>query len=135
MTGFFKQAYLKALFALLPLAFGRLLRNQDVKAEFSHLPPGATFGFRVFALPLQVNYRRTLSGLRRVKDVTPDLLVTCNSLDMLYEVATGAVALREAFAHRSMSVRGDAKVGLTLAYLFDALFKNIYFWRRTHAEL
>ena len=150
----FQSLYVRVLLRLAAASDQRLQARvaQDPR-EVDYLEPGYTFMLSVNGTDLACACRRTASGsFKRVppaaiaSDVEPgsglasadaqaftvDYVIAFRSLAYAFACFTGGVTLKAALAQRAFSTRGPNNTGVALTYLFTALLKMFFGWRRAY---
>lgn len=146
--------YVRALLRLLPHLI-TLLRHVSprIHAEVAYLAPGYTFRLSVRGTDLTCTCRRTDRGsferippARVARDVEPgsglasadadavtvDYVIDFRSLAYAFGCFSGGLTLKDALAQRAFSTRGPNDTGVALTYLFTALLKMFFGWRRAY---
>lgn len=152
-----KMLYVGLLLKLLPtlLNWGKRV-SLRIKSEFEYLDDAYTFQLKVGGTGLtcacQLNkeklkfYRVPLrqqahdvpagSGLlsQDAQAVTIDYVIDFRSLDYAFACFSGGASLKEALAERAFSTRGPNNTGVALTYMFTALLRGFFFWRRPYKQ-
>ena len=146
--------YVRVLLRLLPLLLS-LFRpvSRRIQAEIDYLAPGYSFMVAVRGTNLSCACRRTASGsFKRVapgriaRDVEPgsglpaadadavaiDYVIEFCSLAYAYLCFSGGMTLKDALAQRAFSTRGPNDTGVALTYMFTALLKMFFGWRKAY---
>lgn len=146
--------YVHVMLRLLPHLI-TLLRHVSpkIRAEVDYLAPGYTFMLAVRGTHLACACRRSLSGaFKRVapldvaRDVEPgsglpsadteattvDYVIEFRSLTSAFSCFSGGVTLKDALAERAFSTRGPNNTGVALTYMFTALLKMFFGWRKAY---
>lgn len=146
--------YVRVLLRLLPLLIS-LFRHVSgkIRAEIDYLKPGYTFQLTVGGTHLSCTCRRSERGAfkrvppaRIARDVEPgsglnstdttavtvDYVIAFRSLAYAFSCFSGGMTLQDALAQRAFSTRGPNNTGVALTYLFTALLKMFFGWRRAY---
>ena len=146
--------YVRVLLRLLPHLI-TLLRHVSptIRAEVAYLAPGYTFMLSVRGTDLACTCRRTGRGsferippARVARDVEPgsglastdadavavDYVIDFRSPAYAFGCFSGGLTLKDALAQRAFSTRGPNDTGVALTYLFTALLKMFFGWRRAY---
>lgn len=150
----FQSLYVRILLRLLPLLLS-LFRHvsKRIQAEVDYLDDGYTFMLSVEGTNLSCVCMRTAAGsFKRVAptaiahDVEPgsglnsadalahtvDYVIAFRSLAYAFACFSGGMTLQEALAQRAFSTRGPNNTGVALTYMFTALLKLFFGWRRAY---
>ena len=149
-----KALYVRVLLRLLThliTLFRHLSAN--IRAEIDYLTPGYTFMLSVRATSLSCACRRTPCGsFKRVapsriaqdvqagsglasadpQAITIDYVIDFRSLSAAFACFSGGMTLKDALAERAFSTRGPNNTGVSLTYMFTALLKMFFGWRRAY---
>lgn len=146
--------YVRVLLRLLPLLIS-LFRHVSpkIRAEVAYLEPGYAFMLAVQGTNLRCVCRRTAKGaFRRVpparvaRDVEPgsglasadanavsvNYVIDFCSLAYAFSCFSGGMSLKQALAQRAFSTRGPNDTGVALTYLFTALLRMFFGWRKAY---
>ena len=64
--------------------------------------------------------------------MTVDYVIDFRSLAYAFGCFSGGLTLKDALAQRAFSTRGPNDTGVALTYLFTALLKMFFGWRRAY---
>ena len=145
--------YVRVLLRLLPILLS-LFRHvsKRIQAEIDYLEPGYTFMLTVGGTGLSCACTRTDRGsFKRVppsliaRDVEPgsgptttgdsftvDYVIAFRSLAYAFACFSGGMTLQSALAQRAFSTRGPNNTGVALTYMFTALLKMFFGWRKAY---
>lgn len=150
----FQALFVRMLLRLLPhliSVFRHASRN--IRAEIDYLSPGYTFMLTVDGTNLSCVCRRTAQGsFRRIRPsmlardvafgsgqdsarkqaITVDYVIAFRSLAYAFSCLSGKETLKDALAERAFSTRGPNNTGVSLTYLFTALLKMFFGWRKAY---
>lgn len=149
-----KKLYVRILLRMLPFLSSnmRYLSNK-VQDEIDYLDVGYTYLLEVKGTDLSCVCTKTERGtFRRVPpsdvatDVEPgsglpssqdgattiDYVIAFRSLDYAFACFSGGESLQDALAERAFTTRGPNNTGVSLTYLFTALLRSFFFWRRAY---
>lgn len=149
-----KRLYVSILLRMLPfLSSNMRYLSRKVQAEIDYLDIGYTFMLEVRGAGLTCVCMKTERGtFRRVPisevatDVEPgsglaslqanaatvDYVIAFRSLDYAFQCFSGAKSLQDALAERAFTTRGPNSTGVSLTYMFTALLRSFFFWRRAY---
>lgn len=149
-----KELYVRALLRMLPfLSSNMRYLSSKVQAEIDYLDIGYTYMLEVKGAGLSCVCEKTEKGtFRRVPSdevatdvepgsglastqagaVTVDYVIAFRSLDYAFQCFSGSKSLQDALAERAFSTRGPNNTGVSLTYLFTALLRSFFFWRRAY---
>lgn len=149
-----KLLYVRTLLRMLPfLSSNMRYVSRGVQAEIDYLDVDYTYMLRVRGTDLTCICRKTEKGnFRRVPlraiatDVEPgsglptniayavtvDYVIEFRSLDYAFQCFSGSKSLKEALAERAFTTRGPNNTGVSLTYMFTALLRSFFFWRRAY---
>lgn len=150
----FQTLYVRTLLRLLPHLLS-LFRHTSprIRAEVDYLAPGYTFMLSVRGTNLTCVCARTAQGsFKRVpprdvaRDVEPgsgldsadknaatvDYVIDFRSLAYAFLCFSGGMTLQDALAQRAFSTRGPNNTGVALTYMFTALLKMFFGWRKAY---
>ena len=149
-----KALYVRVLLRLLPLLISIFRHvSPKIRAEIDYLPPAYTFQLRVDEAGLAGTCRRTPTGsfkrvpsARIARDVEPgsglasadpqavtvDYVIAFRSLEYAFQCFSGGKSLQDALAERAFTTRGPNSTGVSLTYMFTALLRSFFFWRRAY---
>ncbi len=153
-SGGVRGLYVRVLLRLLPLLIS-LFRHVSpkIRAEVAYLEPGYAFMLAVQGTNLRCVCRRTAKGaFRRVpparvaRDVEPgsglasadanavsvNYVIDFCSLAYAFSCFSGGMSLKQALAQRAFSTRGPNDTGVALTYLFTALLRMFFGWRKAY---
>lgn len=152
--GFFRTLYVRVLLRLLPLLLSLFRHTSSkIRAEVDYLKSGYTFQLTVGGTNLSCVCRRTEKGsFKRVppsrvaRDVEPgsglpsadadavtiDYVIAFCSLAYAFACFSGGMTLKQALAQRAFSTRGPNDTGVSLTYMFTALLKMFFGWRKAY---
>jgi len=144
------------LLALLPHLINAMRHlSKKVRAELAYLNAGYVFQLRVERTGLErvcrVDGRKALrpvaptqratdvepgSGLASAQpgQVTVDYVIAFRSLHYAFACFSGSMSLQQALAQRAFTTRGPNNTGVSLTYLFTALLKPFFGWRRPYRK-
>lgn len=129
--------------------------SAKIRAEIDYLAPGYTFMLAVDGTRLSCACRRTEAGAfkrvlpaRIARDVEPrsglasadenavavDYVIAFRSLAYAYRCFSGGTTLQAALAERAFSTRGPNDTGVALTYMFTALLKLFFGWRKAYRK-
>lgn len=151
-----KTRYVAILLKLLPFLVNTARHlSSSIEPELDYLGSGYTFQLKVEHSKLQcvcrVNKKGKLRGVPR-KDqatdvaagsglpsadphaVTIDYVIAFRSIDYAFSCFSGGASLKEALAERAFSTRGPNNTGVALTYMFTALLRLFFFWRRPYKK-
>jgi len=149
-----KALYVNILLALLPHLIN-LTRHfsKKIRAELAYLKAGYAFQMKVERTSLEcvcrLDANKTMHAVppsRRATDseygsglpsadpnmVTVDYVIAFRSLDYAFDCFTGSMSLQEALAQRAFTTRGPNDTGVSLTYMFTALLRMFFFWRKPY---
>lgn len=152
----FKTIYVSLLLKLLPTLVN-ITRHflSDIQDELDYLGEGYTFELKVENSAIsgicRITEKRKLravrqdelafdvpfgSGLASVDSakMTVDYVISFRSLDYAFSCFSGSLSLKEALAMRAFSTRGPNNTGVALTYMFTALLRTFFFWRRPYRK-
>lgn len=146
--------YVRVLLRLLPLLLNVFRHvSAKIRAEIDYLAPGYTFMLSARGTNLSCACTRTEAGsFKRVPpsrialDVEPgsglpsaqpgtatvDYVIAFRSLAFAFACFTGGMTLKDALAQRAFSTRGPNDTGVALTYMFTALLKMFFGWRKAY---
>lgn len=146
--------YVRVLLRLLPLLINVFkCASPKVRAEIDYLKPGYTFQLSVQGTDLVGICRRTDAGsFKRVppsrvaRDVEPgsdqpssdpqaatvDYVIDFRSVPFAFQCFSGGKTLKAALSERAFSTRGPNDTGVALTYMFTALLKMFFGWRKAY---
>lgn len=150
----FQSLYVRVMLRLLPHLIS-LFRHTSprIRAEVDYLSPGYTFMLSVRGTDLTCVCTRTVKGsFKRVpprtlaRDVEPgsgldsaekdaatvDYVIDFRSLAYAFLCFSGGMTLQDALAQRAFSTRGPNDTGVALTYMFTALLKMFFGWRKAY---
>lgn len=149
-----KKLYVRVLLRMLPLLSSNMrYLSSKVQAEIDYLDTGYTYMLDVKGTGLSCVCRKTEKGtFRRVPPeeiatdvepgsglasarsnaVTVDYVIAFRSLDYAFLCFSGGASLQDALAERAFTTRGPNNTGVSLTYLFTALLRSFFFWRRAY---
>ncbi|WP_139652262.1 D-alanyl-D-alanine carboxypeptidase [Raoultibacter phocaeensis] len=149
-----KMLYVRILLRMLPfLSTNMRYLSHKVQDEIDYLDVGYTFMLEVKGAGLTSVCTKTERGtFRRVPldeiavDVEPgsglasadadavtvDYVIAFRSLDYAFQCFSGAKSLQDALAERAFTTRGPNNTGVSLTYMFTALLRSFFFWRRAY---
>ena len=154
MSQRFKALYVRILLRLLPHLINLFKHlSPKIRAEVDYLEPGYTFMLSVSGTSLSCACQRSASGTfkrvspaRIARDVEPgsgltstdtnavtvDYVIAFRSLAYAFACFTGGATLKSALAERAFSTRGPNNTGVALTYMFTALLRLFFGWRRAY---
>lgn len=149
-----KHLYVRVLLRMLPfLSSNMRYVSRKVQAELDYLDTGYTFMLDVQGTDLSCVCRKTEkgtfrrvpprevatdvepgSGLPSAQDdaVTVDYVIAFRSLNYAFQCFSGGKSLQDALAERAFTTRGPNNTGVSLTYMFTALLRSFFFWRRAY---
>lgn len=149
-----KKLYVRILLRMLAfLSSNMRYVSRKVQAEIDYLDVGYTFMLDVKGADLTCICRKTEEGrFRRVPlrevatDVEPgsglssaqndavtvDYVIAFRSLEYAFQCFSGGKSLQDALAERAFTTRGPNSTGVSLTYMFTALLRSFFFWRRAY---
>lgn len=149
-----KKLYVRILLRLLPLLISVFRHiSPKIRAEIDYLASGYTFMLRVEGTNLACACRRMPSGsFKRVapqdiaSDTEPgsglksaqpqaisiDYVISFRSNAYAFACFSGGMTLKDALAQRAFSTRGPNNTGVALTYLFTALLRMFFGWRKVY---
>lgn len=149
-----KKLYVRVLLRMLPFLVSNMRYvSRKVQAEIDYLDVGYTFMLDVMGTDLRCICRKTEKGtFRRVPKeevatdvepgsglpssrndaVTVDYVIAFRSLDYAFQCFSGGESLQDALAERAFTTRGPNNTGVSLTYMFTALLRSFFFWRRAY---
>ncbi|MEG0323586.1 MAG: D-alanyl-D-alanine carboxypeptidase [Raoultibacter sp.] len=149
-----KAFYVRTLLRMLAFLSNNMRYvSHAIQAEIDYLDLGYTFMLSIQGTNLSCICQKTEKGtFRRVSPselatdvepgsgqpsatpyaVTVDYVIEFRSLDYAFECFSGAKTLKEALAERAFTTRGPNNTGVSLTYMFTALLRAFFFWRRAY---
>lgn len=149
-----KAFYVNVLLILLPHLINITRHfSKKIEAELAYLEEGYAFQMRVERTSLACVCRldaakalRPVPAESRASDseygsglpsadprlVTVDYVIAFRSLDYAFACFSGAMSLQEALAQRAFTTRGPNNTGVSLTYMFTALLRMFFFWRKPY---
>lgn len=149
-----KAFYVRTLLRMMPfLSSNMRYISRAIQAEIDYLDVGYTYMLRIQGTNLSCVCQKTEKGaFRRVlpselaPDVEPgsgqpstepyvvtvDYVIEFRSLDYAFQCFSGVKTLKEALAERAFTTRGPNNTGVSLTYMFTALLRSFFFWRRAY---
>lgn len=151
-----KMRYVSILLKLLPFLVNTAKHfSSDIKPEIDYLGVGYAFQLKVEHSKLQrvcrINEKGKLRGVPRknqaadveagsglyskdAQAITIDYVIAFRSVDYAFSCFSGGVSLKEALAERAFTTRGPNNTGVALTYMFTALLRLFFFWRRPYRK-
>lgn len=129
-----KRLYVTVLLFLLPTVMkaARTLSNA-VKAETDYLGPSFTFALTIDGFESKQTFTCTGTSWRKAKAGEASLYaIAFRDLDYAYEVFSGAITLKDALSARLFTTHGPNDKGVAITYLFNAILKAFFGWRRAY---
>lgn len=149
-----QAGYVRVLLRLLPhlITWFRHV-SPKIRAEIDYLKPGYTFMVSANGTNLCCVCQTTATGaFKRIKPAqvahdteagsglpsanpaaqTIDYVIAFRSLAYAFACFSGGTTLKDALAQRAFSTRGPNNTGVALTYLFTALLKLFFGWRKAY---
>ncbi|MEG0217333.1 MAG: D-alanyl-D-alanine carboxypeptidase [Raoultibacter sp.] len=139
MAALAKRTYVRALLFALPtlLAAGRCV-SKKIRAETAYLAPGYTFALVVAHTDARCLCQKTQTGSwKRIAHAQEDAtsvtyMITFRAMQYAFACFSGSLTLQDALAARLFSTRGPNNTGVALTYMFTALLRTFFFWRKAY---